>query len=85
MKKYLIMHGDFANVYDVRHVDRAEEIPEGWEQITRAEAIKKCVQERARRRFDASSSGYAPAEVLPLGFSGDPYRLILTGGGYIRE
>lgn len=72
MKKYYIVHGNFANAYSLFWTDNEEmmgQLPEGAEQITREEAIQKCKEERQRRKEDTNFSGYASAYICPAGMT----------------
>lgn len=72
MKHYLVNYWkDFGNTYTLAWVEAgsSEEknaIEDGWERITRKEAIRLCVEERERRRTDEAFSGYASDKVFAL-------------------
>jgi len=95
MKHYLVNYWkDFGNTYTLAWTEAgsAEEqaaIENGWERITRKEAIRLCVEERERRRTDEAFSGYASEKVFPLSliqnddFDGDIEWWMNTNDGYI--
>ena len=64
MKKYYIVHGKFVNTYSLYWVRRGETVPNG-EEITRAEAVRLCRDERRRRKTDPYFGGYADAYIMP--------------------
>lgn len=78
MKKYYLgKTADFANTYDLVWADGEEmekAVPEEYERITRAEAIRLCVQEKERQRYDPAFSGFAPTCIYPA-----DYRAIISG------
>lgn len=67
MKKYYIVRGNFANVYNLYWAteDMKKYLPEEAERISRKEAIKLCIKERARIKNDYNFSGYASASITP--------------------
>lgn len=70
MKRYFIKQGDFSNVYELVYItDQAEEEAikaEGYERITREEAIKKAKAERERMEFEPMNAGYADSHIWPF-------------------
>ncbi|MBR1708800.1 MAG: hypothetical protein IJ719_08235 [Clostridia bacterium] len=82
MKKYYISRSDFANTYSLVWADETTKQPaEGWERITRKEAITYCIRERDRRKYDQMFSGYADAYIWPYGIEMNEY----PRTGYIVE
>ena len=62
-KHYYIIRSDFSNVYSLCWVvagsqDEQDAVADGWERISRKDAIAKCIEERANRKFDPAFSGY---------------------------
>ena len=55
----------FANCYDLWYCPSGEVVPDGWERITRREAVRLCAAERRRRKADPAFSGYAPEFIFP--------------------
>lgn len=75
MKKYFVKYGEFRNTYAVCYVENeleeAQAIEQGFERISRKEAIGFCSRESARRKEDPAFSGYAPTVITPFGYDGD--------------
>lgn len=70
MKKYyFVKRGDFANAYTLVWSDRPA--LDGWERITRKEAVSLARAEAARREDDPSFSGYASAYITPAAWGED--------------
>ena len=67
----------FSNAYGLCYAPAGTSTPEGWERITRKEAIKLCTEERERRRDNASFGRYASDQILPLDV------VMLPHGAYI--
>lgn len=63
MRSYWIRRGDFQNQYRLAYCNSSidEELAEmqGYERITRKEAIAECVAARRRAKENTSFSGYA--------------------------
>lgn len=93
MKKYYIKYGDFANIFVIRWVDTIEDeeaaIGEGFERITRKEAIEKCKNEREKvkrgeHKFaDTIIVPFLPAEIRNC--NGLDMDVLRTKDGYIYE
>lgn len=66
MKKYFVKYGDFGNAYSLRWAEQGDNIPEGWEPITRKEAEKLARAERDRRKDNPAFSGYADRYIAPF-------------------
>lgn len=68
-RAYFVARGRFCNEYQLCYTESAEETKQaeaaGWERISRKEAIKKCAEERRRRKYDRSCSGYADMHIWP--------------------
>ena len=76
MKKYYTKNTlGFANTYAVVYAEtdaeQAMATAEGYEQITRKEAVKLCRAEREREQFDSAFSGYADSVILPISYPVD--------------
>lgn len=58
---------DFANEYSLRYTVGGAELSanDGWERITRREAVRLARAERERRRWEPERSGYADADICP--------------------
>ena len=69
-KYYFIQRGQFHNDYALGwgYDDQAD----GWERITRAEAIKLAREEVWRRKYDKSFSGLATEYIWPITAAGAP-------------
>lgn len=69
-KYYFIQRGRFGNEYVLGwgYDDQAD----GWERITRAEALKLAQEEAWRRKHDKAFSGYATEFVWPIVEAGAP-------------
>lgn len=66
MRKYFIRNDlGFSNTYALCYTDDGE-TPDGWEQITRAEAERLARAETRRRKDDPSFSGYADEFIVPF-------------------
>lgn len=68
MKKYYVRYPrNFANEYSLVWSDSEHPIPEdnGWERITRKQAIYLAASEADRRKTDVNSSGYADEYIYP--------------------
>lgn len=93
MKKYYILFPrDFANEYVLRHVEAGskeekEAINNGYERITKKEAVAKCQEERTRRKCDPSSSGFGSDSIYPYGYGIylNPMADYYTKDGYVYE
>ena len=88
MKKYIIKYLGFRNSYMLAYADTPEllsdAIAHGYEQITRKEAIRLCVEENERRKFNPAFSGYGDNCVYPYDAEfHNPYNY--TKNGYIME
>lgn len=71
MKKYFVKYPrNFANEYDLVYTTTADQAAraaaQGYERITRADALKMCSAEKRRRRENPDFAGYAPITVYPL-------------------
>ena len=65
MNKYFIRNDlGFFNTYALCYTDDGE-MPDGWEQLTRAEAERLARAETRRRKDDPSFSGYASEFIVP--------------------
>ena len=95
MKQYLIKYPrNFNNEYSLRWAEKgspeaAEAIAEGYEPITRAQAIEKCRTERWARKTDPSFSGYGSSIIIPYGYESrgewEDSCTLTTKDGYIYE
>ena len=68
-KNYIVKFYGFCNTYELAHcTDRELEkaLSQGWEKITRRQAISLCVAERRREKYEPASSGFASSVILPL-------------------
>ena len=70
MKKQYFVHytRDFGNCYCLLYAEYPEDfaaLPDGAERITRREAVQLCREEKYRRKYDDSSSGYASNVITP--------------------
>ena len=66
MRRYFIRNDlGFFNTYALCYTDDVE-TPDGWEQITRAEAERLARAETRRRNDDPSFSGYADEYIVPF-------------------
>ena len=86
MRKYGIKYYlDFANTYSLGYTD--EELPEGWERITRKEAECMARAESKRAKEDPYFSGYADTYVYPIGLTEeqalDAYEAAQYGGSKV--
>lgn len=70
-KHYWIKRGEFANQYDLEYTITPEQEYQAWHQgyepITRKEAVKLCRAERDRRNNDPMFAGYADDRIWPFG------------------
>ena len=86
-KKYFIKYTrNFLNEYDL--VWTYKNTVPGYERITRKDAIRKCVEERNRRKYDVNMSGYAPAYIVEYGelyYEPTPYEKETLTNPYIIE
>lgn len=84
MKQYFVSYyRDFGNTYTLLYAECPEDfaaLPENAERITRREAIQLCRDEKERRKYDQSFSGYASTIITPA--AGDCLELD-TQNGYI--
>lgn len=75
MKKYYVKCYGFSNTYDVVYAENEEEekkaISEGWGRISRKRAIRLCMEEKSRRKYDQAFSYYAPTVILPISYPED--------------
>ena len=93
MKKYYIRYPrNFGNEYDLRYVDGVDDelraIEQGYERITKKEALEKCRAERWARKHDQAFSGYGSAIIVHLDFEGgesEAREQLTTSDGYIYE
>jgi len=93
MKKYYIRYPrNFGNEYDLRFVDGVDDelraIEQGYERITKKEALEKCRAERWARKNDPAFSGYGSAIIVRLDFEGgesEAREQLTTSDGYIYE
>lgn len=76
MKKYIIQYGEFSNTYALRYIESGEEIPEGWERITKKEAVQLCRREIERREYNNAFSRYGDATIIPYDY--DDYELYIV-------
>lgn len=70
MKKQYFVHytRDFGNCYCLYYAECPEDfaaLPEDAERITRRKAVQLCREEKYRRKYDESSSGYASTIIVP--------------------
>jgi hypothetical protein len=75
-RKYFVRYiSNFANMYDLRWADSENLIAmlksKDYEQITREEAVRLCREEKQRRKYDPSFSGYADTVVIPADMTED--------------
>lgn len=85
MKKQYFVHyyRDFGNCYNLYYAECPEDfaaLPEDAERITRRKAEQLCRDEKDRRKYDESFSGYADTIITPA--AGD-YWEEDTPNGYI--
>ena len=78
MKTYYIKYPrDFANEYDLCYCETSEERKKaeenGWERISRKDAINNCRMEERRRECDPSFAFYAPTQIIPFSLVGKEY------------
>lgn len=77
----------FGNAYGLCYAPAGAPAPEGWERITRKEAIKLCVEERDRVRDNPAFGGHASTKILPLDVAMLPHEAYIdvdyTYHGYI--
>ena len=71
MKHYFVKHcRDFGNTYSLRWADNAADVAtltaEGYDRITRAEALRLARDEAIRRRDDPAFAYYADAYIYPV-------------------
>lgn len=93
MKKYYIKYPrNFGNEYDLRFVDGLDDelraIEQGYERITKKEALEKCRAERWARKNDPAFSGYGSAIIVHLDFEGgesEAREHLETTDGYVYE
>lgn len=73
MKNYYYVHyyRDFANTYNLWYAPADMEVPETFERITRAKALRLASKESDRRKNDPAFSGYASKEILPYAYAKD--------------
>lgn len=78
---------NFNSVYELAWIDAANKkmieqaIDDGWEQITRAEAIQYCVRERERRTYNPAFAFFSDAFVYPYIYSDEEKRFVDTKRG----
>lgn len=69
MCSYWMQSGGFGNeyglVYCTSSIDEEKAQAQGYERITREEAVAKCIEERKRRKGNPAFSGYAPCYIYP--------------------
>lgn len=75
MKKYYVRYPrNFANEYSLVWADSEHPMPDpednGWERITRKQAIYLAASEADRRKTDVNSSGYADDYIFPWWIEG---------------
>ena len=98
MKSYYILYyRDFANTYNLCYCTTPEECKAaeaaGYERISRADAIRKCINENSARKHDPNFSGYGSNTILPWEYIKRredyeicyPEEIGLTLNGYIWE
>lgn len=62
MKKYYInYYRDFRNTYNLVYAEDGEVVPDGWERITRADAL----------RMARSADDYGSRAIHPINYDGD--------------
>ena len=71
MKHYFVKHcRDFGNTYSLRWADNAADIAaltsDGYERITRADALRLARDEAIRRRDDPAFAYYADDHIYPV-------------------
>ena len=82
MKHFYIRYPrNFGNEYSLAWVESGSAAEktmqeDGWERINRKTAIRKCAEERYRRRTDRAFSGYADSVIFPIDY--DPEREYVT-------
>lgn len=76
---------NFGNTYNLWWADSNCTVPDSFERISRKEAIKLCIEERQRRKYDSAFSGYASSYIRPITGDEDKpgYGLLLDSSGYI--
>lgn len=69
MRSYWIMGGRFGNEYSLVYcgnsIDEEKAQAQGYDRITRKEAIAKCIAERRREKENPMFSGYASRYIYP--------------------
>ena len=69
MRKYWIVYGgNFRNVYSLFYTENKEDEAKlfpGAERITREEALRKCREEKDRRKYNPMFAGYGAIEIYP--------------------
>lgn len=89
MKTYYIIHGPFANTYNLVYVEIPDDyiallsrltLSERAERITRREAIAYCIAEKRRRRDNPNFAYYGAIAIYPADHNYDEYAPI---HGYI--
>ena len=71
MKQYFVKYfRNFGNTYALRWADNAADVAtlttEGYDRITRAEALRLARDEAIRRRDDPAFAGYADDHIYPV-------------------
>lgn len=68
-KQYFVSYyRDFGNTYTLLYAECPEDfaaLPDGAERITRRKAVQLCREEKYRRKYDESFSGYASTIIVP--------------------
>lgn len=95
MKTYYIKYPrNFGNEYDLCYCETSEERSNaeenGWERISRKDAIGKCRTEKRRRWENPSFAFFAPTQIVPFSLVGKEYLpedvgYRLSDDGYIWE
>lgn len=70
MRSYWINRGDFRDQYRLAYcgssIDEEQAEMQGYERITRKEAIAACVAERHRAKYAPHFSGYSDSCIYPF-------------------
>lgn len=76
MRKYYVhYYRDFSNTYTLRYTETPEQdalaISQGYERITRRQAISLCRDELDLRKYNPSCGGYASDVITPIDYDED--------------
>ena len=90
-KYYVYYYRDFANTYELYWASTPEmeaALPREAEQISKKEAVRLCIAERERRKYDAAFSGYASTHICPADYHDQSMIAVDSGyklNGYVWE